>query len=283
MNIMHVIITLALAIVCTTLYRERLRQADFVEACEMDHVTTRRELEEALSELSRYKSLQNTFRTDAVVAPPLKCPECPTAPVRAKAYTPGRRQPLSTGQLSTDGVDAIKKLILERDELEKKLKRAHLKPSPVVSRVLDKYRRSDHVMKETIQVMSSELLELKYGPGPYYVELILGFADTALEPQRVLIELAAKDAPYTTLYYLAQLQRDLWTGCNVNLNPGHVLLADPSIPSRSVSRYQDMLTTTCDRIKFNSNPYADAEGRVVFQEYSNNRPHVPFTLGLSGR
>lgn len=280
LNLTHVIVTMALLVTCTVLYRDRLIKADFIDACEKDHVTTRHELELSLDELSRYKILQNTFHT--VPTPPTKCPECPS--VRTPHYpVPGtKKKAVSTAQVDNSNVIALKRLIEERDDLEKKLKTAHLKASPGFTKIIESYRASESLLIEVIQAMSAELLALKYGPGPYYAEFVLGFASVDIAPKHILIELAAKEMPYTTLYFMTQLEAGMWRGCHVNFNPGHILLADPNVLPIYPGRFEEIVGA-CQRASFNGVPYADSEGHLAFREYADSKPHVPFTLGIPGR
>lgn len=281
-SLMHVAITLALAVTCTVLYRDRLMKNDFIDACEMDHVTTRHELELTQTELNRYKILQNTFSAPPVA--PVKCPECPPARESLPMALGGRRKQasLSTVPVDSHSTAAMKRLIEERDELERRLKTAHLKAAPVFLRTIEKYRASERRLIGAIQDMSRELLAARFGPGPYYAEMVLGFPGADVDPQNVMLEINGRDTPYTALYFLTQLDFGLWRGCHFNFNPGHILQADPDAAPARPGRYSSM-APPCDRGRFNRVPYADQEGKVLFQEYAENKPHVPFTLGLPGR
>ena len=118
---------------------------------------------------------------------------------------------------------------------------------------------------------------VRFGIGPcYYVEMKLYIPTESriyndLDPTSdtiILLETASvHDMPHTVHHFLEQVAHELFDGTTVFQNADHVLLAGPG-PDKQA------------RDKFRHHPSLNS---ILFQEYSPNMPHVPYTLGYSGR
>lgn len=114
----------------------------------------------------------------------------------------------------------------------------------------------------SVQQELKQLIQIRYGPGPYYVEMKLTFPETmpdftsAGAEGIIIIELAPIDlVPYSVFYFM-ELVRN-WKGGAFHRNAGHVL--------------QSMI---------------DGVGKIkglAFQEYHPSYPHKKLTMGYAGR
>eukprot|EP00520_Triparma_pacifica_P019114 CAMPEP_0118650046 /NCGR_PEP_ID=MMETSP0785-20121206/10035_1 /TAXON_ID=91992 /ORGANISM="Bolidomonas pacifica, Strain CCMP 1866" /LENGTH=314 /DNA_ID=CAMNT_0006542389 /DNA_START=68 /DNA_END=1009 /DNA_ORIENTATION=- len=111
--------------------------------------------------------------------------------------------------------------------------------------------------------ISKELLPLLFGPPPYTINVKLALGDVDLG--HIMLEMAHDEMPYTSLFFLRQVEAQLWDNQKIIRNAGHVIQADPRGPPGR-KRFKDLGLSS-----------------VAFQEYSENFPHVKHTIGLAGR
>lgn len=127
-----------------------------------------------------------------------------------------------------------------------------------------------------IQDVSRFALVDKFGPGPHHVKLHLAFpgGGGSNDPtSTLLLEMApASDMPHTVYTFLQRVAHGLYDGTSFYHNADHVLVAG-AMPNVHTPAHVDLMQ------RF------DASGlrHTVFQEYSPNWPHEPFTIGLAGR
>jgi hypothetical protein len=135
-----------------------------------------------------------------------------------------------------------------------------------------------HATRDLIQQFSMKQLMSRFGPGPHRVEIVLDFdpnSNVAHEAggDRILIELAPEaDMPHSVYFFLEQVELGLYNGASFHRNAAHVLQAGP-VPNFATPP-DAHLAQNFRQSGFNS---------VLFQEYSANFPHKPYTLGYAGR
>ena len=89
-----------------------------------------------------------------------------------------------------------------------------------------------HSEASLLKRKSSLLLPELFGAPPYRVQTKLSLGELTLE-------LAHKEMPYTTLFFLRQVHARLWNGQKVIRNAGHVVQMDPRGPPGSRKRFVD--------------------------------------------
>ena len=115
----------------------------------------------------------------------------------------------------------------------------------------------------------------RYGPGPYQVEFELSFGEGEGSSAWITIELApADEMPHTVYTFLEQVTRGLYNdgGYSFHHNAVHVVQGGPianHLTPYGVDPYE----------RFQESGVAN----VLFQEYSESMPHVPYSVGMSGR
>ena len=282
LSLIHILVTCTLAIACFILYHDIRAKQDMLATCEMDHVILRDELDRASVELGKMKlnavqKQQPVSTTTLSATPTLKCPPCPEID----------KDPVIVNQPCLDSVHlaALKSLVQERDELEKKLKFSHLGNNPKLIRAIDSMKDVNFKLTTALQSVSREFITAKYGFGPYFVDFVVALpSDDNL--YTLSIELNVDETPYTVLYFMLQISAGVWKGCYFNINAGHVLVASPSpLGERSQTAHKSYPNSNrCDREQFNRVIGSGSiNAHLPFQEYSYNRQHKPFTVGIPGR
>ena len=133
-------------------------------------------------------------------------------------------------------------------------------------------------IQAAIQEQSRQIVIEKWGYGPYKVEFEIHFPEDNSDVNHYfVVELAPiHDMPHTIHTFLEQVSRGLYNvgtgGYSFHHNGGHIIQGAP-IPNH--------LTTPNANLeeRFTLSGY----GHVLFQEYSQNFPHVEYTLGFTGR
>ena len=113
-----------------------------------------------------------------------------------------------------------------------------------------------------------------FGPGPHHVRFTVEFPTDVDPPERgtFLVELAPLDElPHANHIFLEQVYHELWDGTWFYLNGPHVLQAGP----------QDWDEDSAgEAVKVFTDANLD---KLSFPEYSPSFPHLPFTMGFTGR
>ena len=163
---------------------------------------------------------------------------------------------------------------------------------------LEAYKSRMHL---AIQRLSRAQLLDKYGPGPHYVEMALKFdpedksvqgragrpdSETHENPQEdtILIEMASVDQmPHTVYWFLEQVDRGLYDGCSFYRNARHVVQGGPVAPNW-LNGASGGKTGSSDETSRLTRRFLDSGiDSVLFQEYSEEFPHHPNTVGFAGR
>ena len=116
------------------------------------------------------------------------------------------------------------------------------------------------ILTKELQKSAREVTELRYGLGPYYIEVSLSFPDAMLEAEHIkqmqtfLIETAPLEYVPYSVYMFMEVARKFSSGA-FHRNAGHVLQALVRKNRKS----------------------------MAFQEYDPRVPHRKYTLGYAGR
>jgi hypothetical protein len=101
-----------------------------------------------------------------------------------------------------------------------------------------------------------------------------------------VVELASlEDVPHAVHVFLEQVEHGLWNGCYFYLNGPHVIQAGPQLSDEdeaegpSSDENEDDEDREAAMIPFKS----QGLDKLAFPDYSDNFPHLPFTLGFTGR
>ena len=111
----------------------------------------------------------------------------------------------------------------------------------------------------------------RFGPGPHHIKFDIKFADSETL-ESFIVELAPLHLmPHAAHLFLEQAYHELWDNTWFYLNGPHVLQAGPQDwdedpVDKGLKRFKDQQLDT-----------------LAFPEYSNEFPHVPWTLGYTGR
>ncbi|CAB9519734.1 PPIases accelerate the folding of proteins (By similarity) [Seminavis robusta] len=129
--------------------------------------------------------------------------------------------------------------------------------------------------RQSIRLLSKRLLREKYGLGPkYYVEMQLVFdpesnvydEDEDHEPSIVVIETARIDQmPHSVFHFLELVSHHAYDGTIFHRRANHIVQAGPSAVPSEARVFDPSLSS------------------IMFQEYSPEMAHTPYTLGFPGR
>lgn len=152
------------------------------------------------------------------------------------------------------------------------------------------WKKQYELLKDAVIIESRRSIIDKYGDGPYYVEFVLAIPtvkDSDGEYDEVvksfIIEMAPIDLmPHTVHLFLEQVAHQLWDNGWFYLNGPHVFQAGPQVPDDE--EYEAALEKGVDERTLALKPFKDENlDSVAFPEYSDKFPHLPWTLGLTGR
>jgi len=119
---------------------------------------------------------------------------------------------------------------------------------------------------------SSLCFYFSFGPGPHHVKMTLKIPNNPDLNNTVVLELAPLNLmPHAVHLFLEQVYHELWDNTWFYLNGPHVLQAGPQdwdddTAGKALQRFLDTQLDT-----------------LAFPEYSKDFPHVPWTLGFTGR
>ena len=120
-----------------------------------------------------------------------------------------------------------------------------------------------------------------FGPGPHEVEFTI-LLDEA--NKTFVIEMAPlDDVPHAIHFFLEQVEHGLWNGCFFYLNGPHVIQAGPALTDEDEADAPDAEHGDDDRSSAMQPFRALGLETLAFPDYSDNFPHLPWTLGFTGR
>lgn len=87
-------------------------------------------------------------------------------------------------------------------------------PSADIEATLKQWEVRDKAMASEIQSLSRELLQLKFGSPPYYVQLDIQVDKEGFEGGKLVFEMAPIEfMPYSVLFFLNQVANGAWNSC----------------------------------------------------------------------
>jgi hypothetical protein len=120
----------------------------------------------------------------------------------------------------------------------------------------------------------------RYGPGPHYVEISIVLPTESNDHVRTfLLEMAPlASMPHSVNLFLEQVSHNLWNNAYFYLNGPHVLQGGP----QAEHGWEE--ATGIDARELALRPFREvALAHLAFPEYSNDFPHVPWSVGFTGR
>lgn len=138
----------------------------------------------------------------------------------------------------------------------------------------DAWRNQVYLLQNATQRESKRAVLERFGPGPHHVRFTVEFPTEKDPPERgtFVVELAPLDLlPHANHLFLEQVYHELWDGTWIYLNGPHVLQAGPQDWDEE---------TNGESLKRFTESKLD---KLSFPEYSEQFPHLPWTLGFTGR
>jgi hypothetical protein len=120
----------------------------------------------------------------------------------------------------------------------------------------------------------------RFGPGPHYVEVSVVLPNESADHVRTfLLEMAPLAfMPHSVHLFLEQVSHNLWNDAYFYLNGPHVLQAGP----QAENSWEE--ATALDERELALQPFREVElAHLAFPEYSADFPHIPWSLGFTGR
>jgi len=127
-------------------------------------------------------------------------------------------------------------------------------------------------MQLSIQRENWRTVMERFGEDPHHVTFTLKFYEPQIQIASFKVELAPfHNMPHAVHFFLEQVYHELWDGTWFYLNGPHVLQAGPQDwgeenAGKSMARFREARLD-----------------QLSFPEYHHDFPHVPFTLGYTGR
>lgn len=154
------------------------------------------------------------------------------------------------------------------------------------------WKKQYELLKEAVIKESRRSVLDKYGNPPYYCEFTVSIAvqnehDADADYDEVIktftIEMAPlEEMPHAVHLFLEQVAHKLWDNGWFYLNGPHVFQAGPQVPDDE--EYETLLEKGADERTLALKPFKDLQlDRLAFPEYSDKFPHLPWTLGFTGR
>ena len=124
------------------------------------------------------------------------------------------------------------------------------------------------------------LVSHRFGPGPHYVQIsvTLPHLDGNDRYQSLVVEMAPLDSmPHAVHLFLEQVAHNLWNRAWFYVNGPHVLQGGPQANEEDIQDDEEERTVAL-------RPFRERQlETMAFPEYSQDFPHVRYTLGFTGR
>jgi hypothetical protein len=120
----------------------------------------------------------------------------------------------------------------------------------------------------------------RFGPGPHHVEISIVLpTESADHPRTFVLEMAPLDfMPHSVHVFLEQVSHGLWNDAYFYLNGPHVLQGGPQAENGMES------ATEHDARELALLPFQEMNlAHLAFPEYSPDFPHIPWSVGFTGR
>jgi len=134
------------------------------------------------------------------------------------------------------------------------------------------WRKQVHVLQNATSRESAREAKARFGPGPHRVKFTIKIPNDPVEGDFVA-EMASLDVmPHAVHLFLEQVYHGLWNNTFFYLNGPHVLQAGP----------QDWDDDS--ELGTNLKRFVDQQlDQLAFPEYNSSFPHLPWTIGFTGR
>lgn len=187
----------------------------------------------------------------------------------------------------------MKTLQRERDDLKRKLQATEAKlqapPVPLQQQVATLTSAKEQAYKELVKSLQASVqresrravLE-KFGAPPYRVEMTVKLPSNLNQPLKFTIQLAPLEhMPHSVHLFLEQVAHGLWNGnAFLYVNGPHVIQCGPQASHKegevvgSADEERQKALAPFKKLQLDS---------LTFPEYSDHFPHLPWTLGFTGR
>lgn len=121
----------------------------------------------------------------------------------------------------------------------------------------------------------------RFGPGPHYVQISVTLPNLKGKQKykSFVVEMAPLESmPHAVHLFLEQVVHQLWDRAWFYVNGPHVLQAGPQ------ANEDELLDDTTDERAVALRPFRELQlDTLAFPEYSEDFPHVRWTLGFTGR
>lgn len=132
-------------------------------------------------------------------------------------------------------------------------------------------KQIDYLQNQIQEVSRREALE-RFGEGPHLVEFSVIFSDTSegTMPSKFTVEMAPLELmPHAVLMFLEMVETRLWDETAFVHHTDHIISATPTVYHSGISKREEFQKAGLLH--------------TAFQEYNEEFPHKPYTLGFSGR
>lgn len=137
-----------------------------------------------------------------------------------------------------------------------------------------------HPIQSSLHTQYNPLPLYRFGPGPHYVQFNIRLpADPPTVDRSFILEMAPlASMPHSVHLFLEQVAHNLWNNSYFYLNGPHVMQGGPQAEQSQVE------DTGLDERTLAIRPFVELQlDHLAFPEYSDDFPHVPWTVGFTGR
>ncbi|KAL3780009.1 hypothetical protein HJC23_000299 [Cyclotella cryptica] len=194
------------------------------------------------------------------------------------------------GQLDRDKTDLLQELSAvksERDRVFEEISflqqhRTHLEEqlsgfsllATEHERERDELREQTVAVYEKIQNRDRQFVLDRYGPGPYRVEVVIELPTEIPTHESLILELGPLDImPHTIKTFLEMIERETYIDGTFILAKDHIILGGPS----DLHDAENNQRLTERMLQHGYHP----DGALLFNEYSDEYPHVQGTVGFT--
>jgi cyclophilin family peptidyl-prolyl cis-trans isomerase len=176
----------------------------------------------------------------------------------------------------------LRKVQKERDELRVKFESPDRRRDEIrLAAREEAWKKQVQVLQQATSKESRRAVMEKFGAGPHFVQLtvVLPYDETET-PKNFVVEMAPLESvPHAVHLFLEQVAHGLWSSAWFYLNGPHVLQGGPQAEDDEEGYDEAEDEREFALRKFRS---LNLES-LAFPEYSEDFPHVPWTLGYTGR
>lgn len=137
------------------------------------------------------------------------------------------------------------------------------------------------ILRNKFSLTHNTILSLfRYGPGPHRVRVSVVLpSDKTETEQSFIIEMASLDLmPHAIHMFLEQVSHGLWNNGWFYINGPHVIQCGPQATEDDTKAFNK------DAREVALQPFREKQlESLAFPEYSEKFPHVPWTIGYTGR